>query len=481
MSLWTMTDAASAANTVVTATITGGITATTTSTAGLVVGDAVSGTGIQAMTTIVALNGGGTTFTLSAPATNAVGVTVTAVHKNVNKPKNLRADQQANVFGVSPAEAVETKVTHTGWIETTTGSGGRAGRVQRLTLVASGSIVNDAENTAYADPVIAVTGQPTAQTIRVAAGVTVGSPVTLGATVTVTGAGVTTYQWQVSSNGTNGWTDVVNSATTTGATTNTLTNTAESVLTEYYRLIVTLTTKLGMVTSTTNTAQFIGAQQCASTTWATGFVTVTAVAHRMVTGDTPTLAGFTPAGYNGVKTITVTDANTFTYPEPTNPGAVTVYGTETWADIDINASLTWLAGVATVTTTLTSDFVTGDSVVIAGVTPAGYNGTFVITKTGTTTFTYPLAADPVGAASVMGTSTVTLVKTVTASPWTSNKVLTTVTAHGYVGTPVLNFGGFTPAGYNATGVTATVFNANTLLYPVAGTLAVVSVEGYVYA
>ena len=203
----------------------------------------------------------------------------------------------------------------------------------------------------------------------------------------------------------------------------------------------------------------------------------------MQTGDTPTLAGFTPTAYNGVTpAITVIDANTFTYPLVTNPGVATVLGTVTWVDVDVNASLTWLAGVATVTTTLASDFITGDSVVIAGVTPAGYNGTFTITKTGPTTFTYPLVTDPTGAATIMGTSTTTIVDHPTAAAWTSNKVTTTVTGHGYtVGAKTLNFGGFTPTGYNVTAVGATVVNANTITYPVAGSLAVVSVEGYVYA
>lgn len=61
----------------------------------------------------------------------------------------------------------------------------------------------------------------------------------------------------------------------------------------------------------------------------------------------------------------------------------------------------WLAGVVTVTSAA-HGLSTGDLAVIAGVTPAGYNGTFQVTKLTNDTFTYPLVADP-GAVTVQGT------------------------------------------------------------------------------
>ena len=48
----------------------------------------------------------------------------------------------------------------------------------------------------------------------------------------------------------------------------------------------------------------------------------------------------------------------------------------------------------TVTTDSAHGFVTGAYVDISGFTPAGYNGTYLITVTGTDTFTYNLATDP---------------------------------------------------------------------------------------
>ncbi|MCE9564159.1 MAG: Ig-like domain-containing protein [Planctomycetes bacterium] len=60
--------------------------------------------------------------------------------------------------------------------------------------------------------------------------------------------------------------------------------------------------------------------------WAGGVVTVT-VANTFQPGDTVTIAGFTPAGYNGTFTITSATAANFTYNLAVNPGAATVLGT----------------------------------------------------------------------------------------------------------------------------------------------------------
>lgn len=64
------------------------------------------------------------------------------------------------------------------------------------------------------------------------------------------------------------------------------------------------------------------------------------------------------------------------------------------------ASVTWLSGVATATTTAAHGWTTGDTtaVVVAGVVGAtvanGYNGTFQATITGANTFTFPVATNP---------------------------------------------------------------------------------------
>lgn len=60
-------------------------------------------------------------------------------------------------------------------------------------------------------------------------------------------------------------------------------------------------------------------------------------------------------------------------------------------------SMVWSSGVVTVTTASTPVGVTVGAVYVGtifGVTPAAYNGVFVITQTGTTTFTYALTINP---------------------------------------------------------------------------------------
>jgi hypothetical protein len=69
-------------------------------------------------------------------------------------------------------------------------------------------------------------------------------------------------------------------------------------------------------------------------------------------------------------------------------------------------TITWLASVVTVTTTAPHGIPISDvvGVTISGMTPAGYNGTFLATSTGASTFTYPLVANP-GLSSVVGVYT----------------------------------------------------------------------------
>jgi len=69
-------------------------------------------------------------------------------------------------------------------------------------------------------------------------------------------------------------------------------------------------------------------------------------------------------------------------------------------------SMSYATGVVTVTTTTNHGVPSGDTVqgIISGVTPAGYNGSYAITSTGSNTFTYALGSDP-GAVTVQGTFT----------------------------------------------------------------------------
>jgi hypothetical protein len=62
-----------------------------------------------------------------------------------------------------------------------------------------------------------------------------------------------------------------------------------------------------------------------------------------------------------------------------------------------NSSLT-----ATLTTTTAHNLVNGTYITVIGATPAAYNGTYAITVVDGTSFTYTMAADPAGPATVVG-------------------------------------------------------------------------------
>jgi len=71
------------------------------------------------------------------------------------------------------------------------------------------------------------------------------------------------------------------------------------------------------------------------------------------------------------------------------------------------ATLVSVGTLATCTTSVDHNYLTGDSAIIAGANEAAYNGTFVITVTSTTAFEYTMASDPVDTA----TGTITSTKT----------------------------------------------------------------------
>jgi len=66
------------------------------------------------------------------------------------------------------------------------------------------------------------------------------------------------------------------------------------------------------------------------------------------------------------------------------------------------STITYVTTTATLTTATAHGLTTGNTVYITGTTPAAYSGTFVITVTGTTTFTYTMLSTPSGNASVVG-------------------------------------------------------------------------------
>lgn len=69
------------------------------------------------------------------------------------------------------------------------------------------------------------------------------------------------------------------------------------------------------------------------------------------------------------------------------------------------SSITFVTTTATLTTATSHGLSTGAVVTITGASPAAYNGTFSITVTGSTTFTYTMASNPGANATVVGSYT----------------------------------------------------------------------------
>jgi hypothetical protein len=148
-------------------------------------------------------------------------------------------------------------------------------------------------------------------------------------------------------------------------------------------------------------------------TWLAGTATITTgtIAHNFTVGSLVTVSGMAPSGYNGSYVITAVTTYTFDY-AISNPGAspATAFGTcytnigcgfapGTTTTSPTISSITWSSGgggTVTVTTSTEHGLPNGSSVVISGMSPSGYNGTYTITVTAPnyTTFTYSLAVDP---------------------------------------------------------------------------------------
>lgn len=70
------------------------------------------------------------------------------------------------------------------------------------------------------------------------------------------------------------------------------------------------------------------------------------------------------------------------------------------------SSITRVGTLATLTTAAPHGLITGNRVTISGASSSEYNGTYVITKTGASTFTYTMATTPAANATVVGAYTV---------------------------------------------------------------------------
>lgn len=148
--------------------------------------------------------------------------------------------------------------------------------------------------------------------------------------------------------------------------------------------------------SGTTPAQYLGLA-ITGATWSDSVVTITTATHSLVAGDWVAIGGLEPNAYNGLYQVTlVPNSTTFNYELSADPGIVTTtnghmakYLTcrQALASATNIAAGSWSAGVVTVTAN-GHGLVTNDWVLIAGATPALYNGYWQVTGYATNTFTF---------------------------------------------------------------------------------------------
>jgi len=160
-------------------------------------------------------------------------------------------------IGLFAVDANEASVNgkNSGWVLRTTGSGGRANRVQEEVLVAISNFNGDNEDTTYQDAIITISTAPSANTVQFGGGrvasFTVGASITTGNT-----AAPLTYQWQRSATLGGSYVNVSNgtpaNTTYSGGTgaTLTVTPTFTDANNNFYRVTVSAT---GTGASTTST------------------------------------------------------------------------------------------------------------------------------------------------------------------------------------------------------------------------------------
>jgi hypothetical protein len=133
--------------------------------------------------------------------------------------------------------------------------------------------------------------------------------------------------------------------------------------------------------------------------------------HGYVTGADITIRGALGSEYNGRFNITVLDEFRFTYfvtGTPTTPDRGTIRASNMAYAYEALGTVYTLTSITRVGTTATATkaahgFANGQTVTIAGATPLGYNGTFLISNVTLDTFDYTMLADPGSSASPAGT------------------------------------------------------------------------------
>jgi len=164
-----------------------------------------------------------------------------------------------------------------------------------------------------------------------------------------------------------------------------------------------------------NTPTFGGAVVCSSTLTVTGATTLNSTlavsGNTTVTGDGTFTGNGTFSGnlaVNGTGQVKLPNGTTAQRSATPTVGSIrynttlqTFEGYSTYSGQTIS-TITNSTTTATLTTAANHNLSTGTFVTVSGATPSAYNGTFSITVTGDTTFTYTMLTNPAASASVVG-------------------------------------------------------------------------------
>lgn len=231
--------------------------------------------------------------------------------------------------------------------------------------------------------------------------------------------------------------------------------------------------------------------------WASGTATVTtSSAHGFAVDQVVRISGITPGGYNGTVNLTGRTATTFSYALASNPGSFSSAGqvkavpagsaprNPRVATATRNAPVTvvasgltplgsirstrWLSGAVTIVTDAPHGLSAGDQVIVSGVIPSTYNGTFKVTGvlTSPSRFRYSMASDP-GFYISGGTANKVTGSELSALTWPGPGALATApVAHGLLNGENITTFGMTPNAYGTT-ANLTLVNATQFTYPLA--------------
>jgi len=185
-------------------------------------------------------------------------------------------------------------------------------------------------------------------------------------------------------------------------------------------------------------------------------------------GSTIYVSGITPIGFNGTYTVTACTTSSVSYANST-VGPQTIAGTV--VNTPIIATLTFA-------TQSSAPYAVGSVIVVSGITPAGFNGTYYVTACTTSSVSY--INSTVGPQTVAGT--------VVNTPTTATLTFATQASAPYVVGSQITVSGVTPTGYNGNYVvtacttsSVSYYNTTTGAQTVAGYISLTGIATLTFA